>query len=82
MEAAKVFVQIVQGIKYLHSIGIVHRDLKPDNIMFADKEGEAIKICDYGSHPPAPPTPSSKPTSKTCTRAENPPNHYDSCAKN
>jgi len=48
MEAAKVFVQIVQGIKYLHSIGIVHRDLKPDNIMFADKEGEAIKICDYG----------------------------------
>jgi len=49
MEAAKVFVQMISSIKYLHSIGIVHRDLKPENIMYvSDDKDSPIKICDYG----------------------------------
>ena len=41
-----VFVDIVQGLNYLHKMNIIHRDIKPSNIMF-DKFGKA-KIGDFG----------------------------------
>ena len=46
MSKALVFVQIVEGIRYIHSNNIIHRDLKPENILI-DHEG-CIKICDFG----------------------------------
>ena len=40
------FRQIIQGIKYIHSIGIVHRDIKLENILL--DLNNIIKICDFG----------------------------------
>ena len=37
--------QIVEGMKYIHSLKIIHRDLKPSNILVTD-DG-TIKICDF-----------------------------------
>jgi len=41
--------QIIQGVRYLHSFGIVHRDLKLENIMMSSTLDTAIpKIVDFG----------------------------------
>lgn len=37
-ESRKCFVQVLQGLKYLHGLGIVHRDVRPETIMLMDKE--------------------------------------------
>ncbi|KAI8632593.1 SMAD/FHA protein kinase [Xylariaceae sp. FL1651] len=46
-ETRKLFVQLFQGIKYLHDRNIVHRDIKPENILLVDKEGH-VKLADFG----------------------------------
>jgi len=48
-EAAKVFVQVMSAIEYIHSIGVVHRDLKPENVLYANESEESpVKIADFG----------------------------------
>ena len=42
------FIQLLQGIKHIHSFNIVHRDIKPENIMVT-KDEKYIKIIDFGS---------------------------------
>lgn len=32
-EAAKIFLQIVEGLIFLHGLGVVHRDVKPSNLI-------------------------------------------------
>ncbi|KAK7727697.1 serine/threonine protein kinase [Botryosphaeria dothidea] len=46
-ETRKVFVQLFQGVKYLHERNIVHRDIKPENILLVDKNLK-IKLADFG----------------------------------
>ncbi|KUL87272.1 hypothetical protein ZTR_03384 [Talaromyces verruculosus] len=46
-QTRKVFVQLFNGLKYLHDRGIVHRDIKPENILLADKNLH-VKLADFG----------------------------------
>jgi len=45
-EAKKLFIQIIEGIEYLHKYNIAHRDIKPENLLL-DVENN-IKIVDFG----------------------------------
>ena len=45
-QALVMFLDILDGLEYAHSLGVLHRDLKPDNIM-AGPRGE-VKIMDFG----------------------------------
>jgi 5'-AMP-activated protein kinase, catalytic alpha subunit len=45
-ESHSFYMQILNGIEYLHSKGIAHRDLKPENLLL-DSE-KRIKIVDFG----------------------------------
>jgi len=49
-DAASIVRQIVNGVKYLHSLGIAHRDLKPENLLCSsgDVRNMQIKIADFG----------------------------------
>ncbi|KAE8394777.1 serine/threonine protein kinase chk2 [Aspergillus alliaceus] len=46
-ETRHIFVQLFEGLKYLHDRGIVHRDIKPENILVADKK-LTVKLGDFG----------------------------------
>ncbi|GBB99730.1 hypothetical protein RclHR1_03610006 [Rhizophagus clarus] len=44
--AAKIILQVLCGVDYMHQRNIVHRDLKPENLLLFDKG--LVKICDFG----------------------------------
>lgn len=46
-QAQSYFIEIIQGLCYLHSKNIVHRDLKPENIII-ERETKRVKIIDFG----------------------------------
>jgi protein kinase len=44
-EIAGIFLQLVEGLRYLRSVGVVHRDFKTANIFLS---GNVAKIADFG----------------------------------
>jgi serine/threonine protein kinase len=46
-EISCAFMQIVNGVSYLHSMGLAHRDLKLDNVVI--NEFGIMKLIDFGS---------------------------------
>ena len=44
--AKKIFKQIIDGLRYIHSKNVAHRDIKLDNILL-DGKGQ-VKIADFG----------------------------------
>ncbi len=49
IKIAKILLQLLDGLKYIHSQGVVHRDLKPDNmIIIPSPLGDHLKIIDFG----------------------------------
>ncbi|KAM3136682.1 hypothetical protein pb186bvf_011127 [Paramecium bursaria] len=46
LEVAQILKQILNALKYMHSLGVVHRDLKPTNILINNKN--QVKIIDFG----------------------------------
>ena len=48
-ETARVGIQLVERIKYVHERGLVHRDIKPDNFLFGrGEERDKLYIIDFG----------------------------------
>lgn len=41
-----VFRQLMEALKYLHSMGVVHHDIKPENILLSEM---TLKLCDFGA---------------------------------
>lgn len=46
-ESKKIFKQIYESVKYIHSRNVVHRDLKPLNILFMDEEYEHLVVSKF-----------------------------------
>jgi eukaryotic-like serine/threonine-protein kinase len=46
LECLDVFIQVAQGLRYMHQLGYVHCDLKPNNILRSNSG--MVKVIDYG----------------------------------
>merc|ERR1719359_888992 len=40
--------QMLLAVQYLHSHGVVHRDIKLENFVFDEKDGDLLKMIDFG----------------------------------
>jgi calcium-dependent protein kinase len=47
IESASIVSMMLHALQYLHSAGIVHCDVKPQNVMFANKTDQTVKLIDF-----------------------------------
>ncbi|KAK6318273.1 hypothetical protein J4Q44_G00115640 [Coregonus suidteri] len=48
-DATRVLQMVLDGVKYLHTLGITHRDLKPENLLYYHPGADSkIMITDFG----------------------------------
>lgn len=49
MDATKALQMVLEGLRYLHSLGITHRDLKPENLLYYHPGNDSkLLITDFG----------------------------------
>ena len=42
----KIFLQVLESVEHVHSVGVFHRDVKPENILLDSDLG--VHLCDFG----------------------------------
>ncbi len=47
-DCKRIFKQVHDAVKYIHSRNVIHRDLKPNNILFLDEKYENVVLIDFG----------------------------------
>lgn len=45
-QAHNYFVQLLDGLEYLHGRGVIHKDIKPGNLLLT--QNQTLKISDFG----------------------------------
>jgi len=48
LDAAVAANEMFRAISYIHTRGVVHRDLKPENFMYSERDGDFLKLIDFG----------------------------------
>jgi calcium-dependent protein kinase len=48
-DAAGIIKQVLSAVSYCHAKSICHRDLKPENLLLDSKNGNVIKVIDFGT---------------------------------
>jgi hypothetical protein len=47
-EAARIGLQITEGLGFAHALGVIHRDIKPMNVLLTDARPPVAKLTDFG----------------------------------